>query len=291
MSKMNSPDHSWSAVNRTAHAVAVLRWLESRLHGAESLIRDRCIPELLAGGDFDHTSFDGMEIPAAVGTDPEAVLRWLDADPEHPAARRLMININRLALRTAKIDALLEAFVAQADQLVIIGAGLDTRAFNLEGAAALSVFEVDFPQVLAFKRERLGHLPLTCRARVEIAGDATAADFSDRLLAGGFEPEKPALWLMEGLLVYLSAAQIVDLNRQVRMLSAPGSRLIATFLGADAPLTFSRGMISRFDDAPAMLAQYGWRAQQVHYAEIAREFGRSYPDNYDVYLAYTEPLG
>ncbi len=62
-------------------------------------------------------------------------------------------------------------------------------------------------------------------------------------------------------------------------------------MGRNTPETFSRGMVSRFDDAPQMLARYGWRAQQLHYAEIAREYGRSYPADYDVYLAWTEPLG
>ena len=51
----------------------------------------------------------------------------------------------------------------------------------------------------------------------------------------------------------------------------------------------SDSMISRFGDGPALLAPYGWRARQMHYADIAREYGREYPaDNY-VYLTFTEP--
>lgn len=281
---------SWSAVNETARTVAALRLLEMLIHGADALVNDRTLAALLQDGRLAHESFAGIRVPAHLGGDIAAIAAWIKAAAGDPDAARLASHVDRLALRSARIDALLRDFLRHIKQLVIVGAGLDTRAFNLAGAADVALFEVDFPQVLAFKAERLGALPLTVRERTAIGCDATTSRFPELLQASSFERTQPTVWLLEGVYVYLSGEQIAALNQTLRRLSAPGSRLIATFLGRNTPETFTQGMVSRFDDAPAMLAQYGWNAHQLHYADIAREYGRSYPPAHDVYLTYTEPL-
>jgi methyltransferase (TIGR00027 family) len=286
----NTRDARWSAVNRTAQSVAAMRLLEALIRGQEALIRDRCIPLLLPDGRFEHEALADIRVPDHIGGDLARIAEWVKAEDGDPSATRLGIHIDRLALRTAKIDALLQGFLREVKQLVIVGAGLDTRAFNLSGASDVAVFEADFPHVLAFKSDRLGAMSTTFRTRTEIGCDVTSEAFAELLLSNAFDPTQSTVWLMEGLLVYLSGDQIAALNRTVRSLSAPGSRLIATFLGRNAPETFSQGMVSRFDDSPSLLATYGWQARQLHYAEIAREYSRPYPADYDVYLTYTEPL-
>lgn len=282
-------DMLWSAVNKTAQSVAGMRLLEFLLHGSDALIRDRCAPLLMQDGMFEHEALAAMRIPGHLGSEPAKIAHWIKNAKGNPNAAKLENHINRLALRTAKIDSLLSDFFGCIKQLVIVGAGLDTRAFNMSGTDDIAIFEVDFPHVLAFKAARLRGIPITFRERTEIGCDFTTEAFLELLSRSAFRSTEPTIWLIEGVLVYLTAAQIAGVNRTLQMLSAPGSRLIATFLGKNAPETFVDGMISRFDDSPRMLAEYGWQARQVHYADLAREYGRVYPADYDVYLTYTEP--
>lgn len=282
-------EDAWSAVNRTARTVAALRRLEELLHGERALIHDPTLLHLLENDRFDDEQLAGITLPAACGASLPALAAWL-AEADHESdATRLRRHVDRLAIRTARIDALLDAFLPEVEQFAIVGAGLDTRAWRLTATNRVRVFEIDFPHVLDFKAARLAGLPLVCAARHALGTDATAPSLVERLVAAGFRPDLPTVWLVEGVIVYLTAAQIATLNDNLARLSAPGSRLVATFMGEGVKGMFSDGMISRFDDAPALLAGYGWRARQLHYADIARGYGREYPDDYTVYLAFTEP--
>lgn len=280
---------AWSAVNRTAQTVAALRRLEELLHGEQALIVDPTLEHLLEQDRFDDAQLAGIRLPAHCGAALPALAAWLAEAAEDSDARRLRQHVDRLAIRTARIDALLDEMLPTVEQCVILGAGLDTRAWRLASTAGVRMFEVDFAQVLDFKAARLAKLPLVCGARRAVVGDVTAPDLGARLAAAGFERGRPTVWLVEGVIVYLTSAQIAGLNDNLASLSAPGSRVIATFMGEGVSGMFSAGMISRFDDAPALLARYGWRAHQQHYADIAREYGRDYPDDYTVYLVCTEP--
>ncbi|MGE0860990.1 MAG: SAM-dependent methyltransferase [Gammaproteobacteria bacterium] len=282
-------EDAWSAVNRTAQTVAALRRLEVLLHGEHALIDDPTLECLLGADEFAAEQLAGIALPADLGAGLPALAAWLAGAETDEHARRLRQHVDRLAIRTAKIDALLGQFLPEVTQCVILGAGLDTRAWRLAASARVMLYEVDFPHVLDFKAARLAGLPLVCAARHALAADVAAPDLGARLAAAGFRREQPTVWLIEGVIVYLTAAQITALNTNLASLSAPGSRLIATFMGEGVSGMFSAGMISRFDDAPTLLARYGWQARQLHYADIAREYGRDYPDDYTVYLACTEP--
>src|SRR5690242_15021905 len=74
----------------------------------------------------------------------------LAADPTGPGARRLRPWIDGIVLRVAFIDAVITA--ARAKQVVIVGAGLDTRAWRLETLRDAHVFELDHPATQSYKR-------------------------------------------------------------------------------------------------------------------------------------------
>lgn len=282
-------DTQWSAVNRTAQAVAALRRLEMLRHGERALVQDPTLDRLLEGDGFEQADLAGVALPADCRGDLAAIARWLGDAARDASAARLASHVDRLAIRTARIDALLNEYLREVAQFVIIGAGLDTRAWRLAACAHCRVYEVDFPHVLAHKAARLGDLPLACRERHAVGCDVASPDLGARLVEAGFARGAPTVWLIEGVLVYLTGAQIDALNRSLRELSAPGSRLVATFMGEDTTGMFNSGMISRFDDGPGLLARYGWQARQIHYADIAQSYGRDYPDDYAVYLAFTAP--
>ncbi|MGQ4513275.1 SAM-dependent methyltransferase [Streptomyces sp. DW26H14] len=129
-------------------------------------------------------------------------------------------------LRTRVLDDhLLAAVAAGARQMVLLGAGLDSRAYRLDWPAGLVVFEMDQEEVLAFKDEVLtGLAAVPGVTRVSLAADLRH-DWTGVLTGAGFDPAAPTAWLAEGLLLYLPARAERRLVRAVAALSAPGSTL------------------------------------------------------------------
>ena len=115
-----------------------------------------------------------------------------------------------LALRVAYLDRMVALAVDRLSirQIVILGAGYDTRAARLP-RAGVTFFEVDHPATQASKRERLATL-------ADYPGDAARyitcnferEDPIERLTAGGFAPNEPALVLWEGVVPYLTEPAI-----------------------------------------------------------------------------------
>jgi methyltransferase (TIGR00027 family) len=115
--------------------------------------------------------------------------------------------------RTHHVDAVVASRHAQGllDQLVILGAGLDTRAYRLPAELATTrVFEVDFPATARWKRALLerARTKLDHVRYVEI--DFTKETLAARLPAAGFDPTKPTLFLWEGVTMYLPESAVVE---------------------------------------------------------------------------------
>jgi methyltransferase (TIGR00027 family) len=123
-----------------------------------------------------------------------------------------------LGLRTAHLDAEVLRLTAGAEgrsQVVILGAGLDTRAARLGHAAGGTpdgrhFFEVDHPATQAEKRARLAGLDgyPGDAATTYVGCDFESEDFLERLVASGFRPDQPAVVLWEGVSYYLTEAAV-----------------------------------------------------------------------------------
>jgi methyltransferase (TIGR00027 family) len=129
-------------------------------------------------------------------------------------------------LRTRVLDDfLLRSVRGGARQVVLLGAGLDTRAFRLDWSSDCVVFEIDREGVLAFKHQVLTHLPATPRARrVPVPADLRD-DWITALTTAGFDPAAPSVWLAEGLLFYLPSPAETRLIDLVDRLATAGSAL------------------------------------------------------------------
>jgi len=135
-----------------------------------------------------------------------------------------------VALRTRAIDdALREGLARGANQLVLLGAGLDSRALRLPELAGVRVLEVDHPSTHRYKAERLAKARAPTRDTARVAIDFERDRLSDVLPAAGFDPGERAFWIWEGVTVYLTRAAIAATLRAVGELSAPGSRLAVTY--------------------------------------------------------------
>lgn len=129
-------------------------------------------------------------------------------------------------LRTRVLDDfLLRSARTNARQVVLLGAGLDTRAFRLDWPSDLVVFEIDRAGVLAFKQQVLTDLSAAPKVkRVPVPVDLRA-DWVAALTTAGFDPAVPSVWLAEGLLFYLPGPAETYLIDTVDRLTTGGSAL------------------------------------------------------------------
>lgn len=126
--------------------------------------------------------------------------------------------------RTRYFDAYFrDAANAGVRQIVMLAAGLDSRAYRLDWPPGTTVFELDQPRVLEFKRETL-HGVEPKATRREVAVDLRR-DWPGALRDSGFDPGEPSAWIAEGLLIYLPGAAQEQLFRGIDALACPGSHL------------------------------------------------------------------
>jgi methyltransferase (TIGR00027 family) len=134
--------------------------------------------------------------------------------------------------RTQVIDELIAANVHSARQVVILGAGFDSRAWRLACLRDVDVFEVDHPDTQRKKRAVIEQRGLV-RPKVHmISTDFHLGRLSTAMAGAGFEPATPTLFLWEGTTNYLSNAA-VDATLRWCAQAAPGSLLIFTYIDAD----------------------------------------------------------
>jgi methyltransferase (TIGR00027 family) len=174
--------------------------------------------------------------------------------------------------RTKYYDqVLLGELAAGARQLVILGAGFDTRAYRFEHElGGVRVFEVDHPGTSSWKRERLrqvfGKLPPHVRY---VATDFDAEPLGDVLARAGFDPGARTFFLWEGVSMYLTAAA-VDRTLALASSAPPGSGIAfdyadarglrdpARFFGASAEIRYveKRGEPFRFGLEPSEIERF-----------------------------------
>ncbi|MEW1910936.1 class I SAM-dependent methyltransferase [Kitasatospora sp. NPDC085895] len=206
--------------------------------------------------------------------------------PEDEAARRRRLAVAfSIVIRTRFLDdLLLEASAAGVRQVVLLGAGMDSRAFRTDWPEGTRLFEVDTAAPLDFKAAVLHRERAVARCRrITVAVDLRE-DWPGALAAAGHDPALPTVWIAEGLLIYLPEEAVELLLARIGALSAAGSRMGLT-LG-------SRGVIERFgadavpgsaaflwvsempDDPLGWLDGHGWDADGHTLRELAAAYGR-----------------
>lgn len=135
-----------------------------------------------------------------------------------------------LALRTAAIDqALRDAIERGVRQIVVLGSGLDARAWRMDELRGSTMFELDRPGAHAVKARKLSAFPLRPARHRLVPVDFEHQTLEDALRGAGFAPERPTLWLWEAVAVYLTPRAIEATLEAIASLSAPGSTLVATY--------------------------------------------------------------
>ncbi len=116
------------------------------------------------------------------------------------------------------------------EQLVILGAGLDSRAWRLDCLKDAVVFEVDHPSTQAWKRERCAAIPYKAKDVRFVAMDFKRDQLAPLIRRAGFDPSKRSFWLWEGVTMYLAPEEVAANLSAFAGLSVPASRIALTYL-------------------------------------------------------------
>jgi len=129
--------------------------------------------------------------------------------------------------RTVAIDDAIRA--RPVSQLVVLGAGLDDRAWRMPELADVDVFEVDHPASQRDKRSRLGDLQALARSVRFVPVDFSRDRLGAALASAGHDPDGATAWIWEGVVPYLSRDEVTATVQAVSDTSATGSRLVVNY--------------------------------------------------------------
>ncbi len=149
---------------------------------------------------------------------------------EHAADVASFFHFSHVAMRTRAIDDVVKAAVAGgAEQIVILGAGLDARAWRLPELRDRVVFEVDHPATQAYKRAKIqGHSSLAREVRF-VAVDFERDALDARLQNAGFDAARRSVFIWEGVTMYLHPEAVQQTLSLLAKLAAAGSTLLVTY--------------------------------------------------------------
>jgi methyltransferase (TIGR00027 family) len=197
-----------------------------------------------------------------------------------------LTGANMMAARSVEVDDVVRA--AKNDQLVILGAGHDTRAWRMGELSGATVFEVDHPDTQRDKRARIGERASRAKALTFAPVDFTHDSLDEALARAGHDPSRPTTWIWEGVVMYLTRQDIESTLRVIEKRSAPKSRLVIVYIAPAlmllllAPLVHRMGeplrSIFRPRGMSALLARHGFRAtRDVGVADVARSMSLTLP--------------
>jgi methyltransferase (TIGR00027 family) len=283
------------SVGATALGVAAARAAETE--SENPLISDPFARVFLdAAGDGMWNWFAAPDLPAEI------------AEAEPDLKPRMQGMVDYMAARTSFFDQFfLDATRAGVRQVVILAAGLDSRAWRLPWPHGTTVYELDQPQVLEFKSSTLrenGAQPTSDLVSVPVD---LRHDWPAALQQAGFDDSAPSAWSAEGLLPFLPAAAQELLFERVQALGAAGSRIAveapgADFLDEDAQAKRRESMqrvrdlmtklepqrnipevqdlwyFEEREDVDKWLARHGWNVTVTPAEELMASYHRTPPD-------------
>jgi methyltransferase (TIGR00027 family) len=205
------------------------------------------------------------------------VTRYLKKQP--PRGLRELMSYLRMpklaavmAVRTLAIDDAITS--AAAPQLVILGAGLDGRAFRMPELRDAIVFEVDHPDTQCDKQAQASQLMAAAKELRFVPVDFTRDSLDDALARAGHDPNRPTTWVWEGVVMYLTHEAIEATLQVIARRSAPDSQLLILYHVRTPLLLIVGPMVRRLgeplrshftvDSVRQLLARFGFAVLRDH---------------------------
>jgi len=150
-------------------------------------------------------------------------------------------------------------------QVVLLGAGLDTRAYRFLPLKKNKhiIFEIDFEKVIKYKEKVLSDKKPLCNL-VRVAGDLTEVNWEVNLIESGYSSEIPTFWILEGLVYYIDQFKTITLLKKLVEISHSASKIfvdvcvptLAELVFGPFTRHFKWGLDKK--DIPAFFAGTGW---------------------------------
>lgn len=175
------------------------------------------------------------------------------------------------------------------EQVVLVASGLDSRAFRLVWPPRIRLFELEQPQVLAYKDSKFSLFGATPRCERKTVGVNLNGPWIDSLLRAGFQPTRRSVWILEGFLYFLAESSVQNLLTAITYLAAPGSWIGLDIVNREmltSPATcrwnermapFGAPWLFTADKPGDLLARFGWSSEVIQAGEEGANFGR-FPD-------------
>jgi methyltransferase (TIGR00027 family) len=184
-----------------------------------------------------------------------------------------------LSIRTIAIDRLItDAISLGVDTIVNLGAGLDTRPYRMDLPEGLYWIEVDFPQMIQYKTEKLAQEKPVCRLE-RIEADLSEVPVRRRLFAHIGSESRKALILTEGVLSYVSPRDAAALSED--LFAVPSfSYWIQDFRQGGIRRWSNRKIRRLFKDSPfkfdevdwlGFFTKQGWTILEKRFASVESE--------------------
>jgi len=171
--------------------------------------------------------------PFAVRFLSQQYLTFLEMATRDPSKTPFPGLHNSLSARVRYFDDFVKKFIDEGlEQLVILGAGYDTRAYRIEGLRGkVKVFEVDHPETQSVKIEKIKDIFGSLPDHVEyVSVDFESEDFSHRLLEHGYERSHKTVFIMEGLIYYLPPKTVDEILCFIAKNSGFGSAIVFDYV-------------------------------------------------------------
>jgi methyltransferase (TIGR00027 family) len=265
------PEENVSPLSKSALGAALIRAAESER--PDSLISDPFAPLFLDAAP-DVFADEGIST-----SDPDLLELVYDVFAFHAVMRGRFFDDELRALAENGCR-----------QFVVLAAGLDSRALRCAWPTGTKVFELDLPDLFDFKEPIIAKQVAHSEAQRRIVTVDLRDDWIVALLAASFDPSLTTAWLAEGLLVYLTEAEVARLLSMITTVSADGSALLfddGPIVDDDLRSTLSwtssmEDLAHLWNDrrkvtAPERLTRQGWDVEEISTSQLAPQYGRSRP--------------
>jgi methyltransferase (TIGR00027 family) len=192
-------------------------------------------------------------------------------------------------------DKLVEALGSGIDTVVILGAGLDTRAYRLPQTSTLSVYEMDLPQTIAYKEGKLRQLYGSVPRHVKLIPiDFDRQELEEVLRSHGYSLDQKSFFIWEGVTQYISETAVRSVFEFLAKVRS-GSRIVFTYIVRDfidGETTYGLERLYQQTRVKKQMWQFGLQPSQVaaFIGEYSwKEFEQVGADEYR--QRYLDPMG
>jgi len=176
-------------------------------------------------------------------------------------------------------------FAQKTSQIVILGAGLDSRGYRFKPLKANShtIFEIDVAPVINYKQLILAKEQPLCKL-IRISADLSQSNWASKLIKEDFSIEIPTFWLLEGLVYYIERKKVEQLLKQIASYSNPNCRIFIDIMHKSRWFSSLDNSNSKTEDPFAKHLKWGLNIKEItpFFSNLGWDVSYEFADEYDM---------